>query len=261
MARQLRKDTRFNQAAIAQYQYDPKLYSNPVHPFGFKGHDKTSALSRIGEGYCRLVRNLMFRDGQYFTRDGVITFGDITTNPIVHAQEVILSSGSIYAVMFNTGGVYVLQNGVWSATSGASWSTSDLRAFSLTGWGDSVIFAEDTLGIFRLDFTGLYAKTRLTSLAGVKHLATFDGRIIASLADRVQWSVKNDETDWSGIGSGFEDLRSAMNGRPDGQTAVVPLSDDTALCIRTNSVWLMRTTGNFDAPFVFTLLENGKGCK
>jgi hypothetical protein len=263
MARKLRRNQRFDQGRLDTAQYDPTIYAKPIQPLQLKGHDKSSALSRLPEGVARLVRDLCVRDGEYVTRDGTQALGDAADAAIVHSQEIVLASGSIYNCRFKTNGVQVLQGGVWQAASGAGWNTTDLRNFSITGWGDSVVFAEDTLGIFRLDFTGAYAVTRIKALGGVKHLATFAGRIIASVDDQIVWSIKNDETDWDGLGSGFEDLRSAFGGRPDGQTAVVPISDDTALCIRTNSVWLMTETGDFDAPFRFTRLAdgNGKGCK
>lgn len=263
MARALRKQKRFDQNAIGQAQLDPKIFAAPVRPIELKGHDKSSALSRLGQGVARLVRDLCVRDDQYVTRDGTQALGNAAGAALVHAQEVVLASGSIYNVRFMTTGVEVLQGAAWIATTGAPWVTTDLRPFAITGWGDSVVFADDTQGIFRLDFTGAFAKTLLNFLPGVKHLATFAGRIIASLDDRIVWSVRDDETDWDGIGSGYEDLRSATGGRPDGQTAVVPISDDTALVIRTDSVWLMTQTGDFDAPFRFTRLDegNGKGCR
>lgn len=259
MARSFRSNTRFNQAALAQVQYDPKLYSQPLRLLGFKGHDKTSPLSRLPDGFARLVRDLMFRDSQYVSRDGTMTLGLAAVNPIVHAQEVILSTGSSFPVRFTTSGVEVFQS-TWVPASGAAWTTTDLRNFSMTGWNDSIVFADDTNGIFEMTFTGLFPVTLLIFLAGVKHLTTFAGRIIASLDNRIQWTIKNNQSDWVGIGSGYEDLKSAPGGTPDGQTAVVPLSDDTALMIRTRSVWLMRTTGDFDAPFAFTILTPGKGC-
>jgi hypothetical protein len=260
VARKLRRP-RYNPAYFLQLQNDPKLYSSPIRVVGFKGHDKVSAISRLGEGYCRLVRNLMFRDGQYFTRDGVQDYGDISGGSPVHAQEVVLSNGSVHVLKFCVDNVWLGEGGAWIASAGVPWTTSDLRAFSITGWADTVVFAEDNNGIYQLDFSGVYTKTLLVSLIGVHHLATFAGRIIASLDNKVQWCVKNNQTDWTGLGSGYEDLKSAVGGRPDGQTAVIPISDDTALVLRTSSVWIMRTTGNFDAPFSFTLFDNGKGCR
>lgn len=259
MARSFRAYTRYDQAALAQVQYDPKLYSQPLRLLGLKGHDKTSALSRLPEGYARLVRDVTLRDNQYVSRDGTAALSTAAAAAIVHAQEIILSTGGSFPVRFTTAGVEVFQGG-WTPATGAAWTTTDLRNFSMTGWNDSIVFADDTNGIFEMTFTGAFPITRLIFLAGVKHLATFAGRIIASLDNRIQWTIKNNQTDWAGIGSGYEDLKSAPGGSPDGQTAVVPLSDDTALMIRTRSVWLMRTTGDFDAPFAFTLLTRGKGC-
>lgn len=259
MARSLRTYTRFDQAALAQVQYDPKLYSQPIRLLAFKGHNKTSPLSRLPDGFARLLRDLVFRDSQYVSRDGVAVLSTAAAAAIVHAQEIILSTGGSFPTRFTTAGVEVFQGG-WQAATGVAWTTTDLRNFSMTGWNDSVVFADDTNGIFELKFTGSFPVSLLNPLGGVKHLATFSGRIIASLDNRIQWTIKNDQTNWSGIGSGFEDLKSAPGGTPDGQTAVVPLSDDTALMIRSRSVWLMRTTGDFDAPFAFTILTQGKGC-
>lgn len=256
MARTNRRP-RFNPAYFTQLQNAPAIYSKPIRPFGLKGHDATTAISRLGEGYARLVQNLMFRDGKYVTRDGTETLGDVSAEAIVHALEFALASGGLYKIRFRLTGVDVLLGSVWTNTGGTPWSTTDLRYFSVTGWGDRLVFAEDTLGIYELEFTS-YSKKLLTFLPGVKHLATFGGRILASMDDgSIHWCVKNDETDWAGVGSGYEDFNSA----PAGQTAVLPISDDTALCLRTDSVWIMRTTGDPDVPFSFTRYTPGKGCK
>jgi hypothetical protein len=96
----------------------------------------------------------------------------------------------------------------------------------------------------------------------VIHLATFNGRIMASLVGTtVQWSVKFDHTDWDGLGSGYEDLLSAPGGRPDKQTAIIPISDEAAYCVRSNSIWQLGNTGDFDAPFSFSQVFSGIGTK
>lgn len=261
MPRVLRSSKRFNQALLGQAQLDPELQAVPVRTFGYKGEDKTSPVSRLSDGYARLVRDLMFRDGVYKSRDGLNTLGAAATAAIVNSQEIILSTGTQYPVRWKTNGVEVFNGGVWTATTGLAWSTTNVRPFSMTGWADTVVFAEDTNGIYSLAFTAGFPITQLTTLTNVQHLATFAGRIIASLPDRIQWSVRNDNTDWAGVGSGFEDLRSAAGGRSDSQTAVIPVSDDTAILIRTGSVWQMVQTGDFDAPFQFTRIVEGSGGK
>src|SRR5688500_16271948 len=207
MARSLRTNRRFNPAALASIPIDPRLFSKPVRPFGFKGHDRTSALSRLGEGYCRLVRNLMFRDGMYELRPGTALFGSAAAAPIVHAQEVILSDGSHYPTRFTTTGVQIMAGSTWQAATGESWTSTVNRPFSMVGWADKAIFADDTNGLYELDYKQGHKVSRIVYLVGIHHLTTFANRVIASIDDRVQWCVRGNHLDWDGLGSGRSEER------------------------------------------------------
>jgi hypothetical protein len=76
----------------------------------------------------------------------------------------------------------------------------------------------------------------------------------ASNPSRMAWSVLGDPTDWSGSGSGTQDIQEG-----DGDTLVtaVPLNVNHLICFKQNSIHDMITT---TAPFpVFPLLRN-VGC-
>jgi hypothetical protein len=98
-----------------------------------------------------------------------------------------------------------------------------------------------------------------------KQLSTFSGRVLASGAEgiptRIQWSVKKNSHDWTGIGSGFEDLLDTPGGQIDQQAGVWPLSEGLALIVRSNSIWQMTETGVVDVPFRFSRLYDNLGTR
>lgn len=240
--------------ALAQYQPSEQDLLVPVSCFDFKGMDATSPLNLMQPGVARLIRNLSFRDGVYQARDGSSIIGLKAISDLVYALDVTLQNGTSYTLRFRTDGVDYIVGNNWVPIAGDPFAAGQASQFSFTGWGDTLIVA-GTGKPTAISFDPAAITEIADAPGGIIHLATFGGRVIASLANgRIQWSVKNSSTDWSGLGSGFEDLRSAPGGKPDGQTAIVPITDEIAYCIRTNSIWQMSQTGNFDAPFNFSRL-------
>lgn len=260
MATKMRSQQRFNQNALASQQMPAQIIPDAVRTFALSGENITWPLSRLPDGVSRLVQNLMLRYGKYLIRDSTLVIGAIAGNPVVHAQEVILANGTSLPVRFTTNGIAVFTVGAWTAATGA-FTTTNTAAFSITGWGDTVVFANEANGIYQLAFTAGYPVTVITAVTGIIHLATFASRVIVSFPDLIQWSVKNSSTDYAGLGSGSESLKSSPGGKTDQQTAVVPISDQTALVIRTQSFWIMSTSGDFDAPFSFNVLDQGRGSR
>jgi len=254
MARHSRTNPRWD---TSQYAPTEDVIPRPVVIGGFRGMNTTSPLVSMSPDQLRLVRNLGIRYDAYATRDGTDVIGTISPTELLYATDVFTTDGEYHLCRWRVDGVDVFIDGVWTAAVGDAWTGERFAPFALTGWGDLLLFtAGDGQKVFQLEFLPVPTLTELTdSPVGVLHLTTFNGRVIASVDDgTIAWSVKNDHTDWTGLGSGFEDLRSAPGGKIDQQTAVVPITDETAYCIRTNSVWQMGNTGDFDAPFAFTRL-------
>ena len=261
MARIMRGQPRYDPAALAAYQPPEAMLALPVRPIAAGGENKTFPLSALPNGSGRLVQNLALRYGAYQTRDGTSVIGGIAANKLVAAIEVVTSDGQTHLTRYDTGAVQVFVAGDWADTSGDTWSCSYTSPFAFTGWVDTVLFSSGG-SLFSMDFSVGFPKTIVADApTGIKHLATFAGRIVASLANQIQWTVRDDYTDWSGLGSGYEDIRSAPGGRPDSQTAVVPVSDEVAYVVRSNSFWQMSQTGNFDSPFALSLIWSGAGSK
>lgn len=248
----------------SQYTPTEDLLVRPVPIGGFGGMDTESPLPSMDPQKLRLVRNLVIRYGGYSARDGTDVIGTISGTELVYAVDVTLpESGLAYIVRFRTNGVDVWDGANWVATTGAVFTADPDAPFAITGWNEKLLFTAGIGRIFELSFTAGYPVVELAeSPLDVIHLATFNGRVVASLkGTTVQWSVKFDHTDWDGLGSGYEDLLSAPGGRPDKQTAIVPISDEAAYCVRSNSIWQMGNTGDFDSPFSFSQVYSGIGTK
>lgn len=259
MARNLKSMPRFD---TSQFQPTEDMLVKPVQIGGLRGMNKMVPLPAMQGDLLRLVRNLNVRYGAYQSRDGTETIGTIAGAEILYACDVLLPDGSFYIVRWKTTGVDVFADGVWNATSGDTFTGSRVAPFAITGWNDRILFTAGIGKIFELTF-GPHIVTELSdSPENVIHLATFNSRVMASIfGTQIAWSVKADHTDWNGLGSGFEDLLSAPGGRPDQQTAVVPVTDEVAYCVRSASVWQIGNTGDFDAPFSFSRVWTYIGSK
>lgn len=260
MARRLRPGIRFD---TSQFQPTEDMLTRPIPIGGLRGMNVMSPLPSMAPEYLRLVRNLNVRYGAYQARDGTEVVSTVAGAELLYACDVILPSGGFYIVRFKTTGIDVYADGVWNAASGATFTGSRVAPFAITGWNDRLLFSAGVGRVFELVFEPNFVITELTeSPENVIHLATFNGRVMASLqGTTVQWSAKFDHTDWDGLGSGFEDLLSAPGGRPDQQTAIIPISDELAYCLRTASVWQVGNTGDFDSPFSFTRVWTHVGSK
>jgi len=253
MARKSRVFQRFD---TSQYAPTEEILLKPIPIGGFKGMDKQSPLVNMDPEKLRLVRNTTVRYGAYKTRDGTSATGTVATNDLLYATDVILPDGSYYMVRWRVDGVDVWFDSDWH-TIASTFVGGVNSPFALTGWIDRVVFtAGEGQKLFELTFNPMVVSEITDSPVGIIHLATFNGRVVGSKQEggSVAWSVKNNHTDWTGLGSGEEDLLSAPGGKPDTQTAVVPVTDQVAFCVRSQSVWQMRETGDFDAPFEFSRL-------
>lgn len=263
MARSLRGD--FNQRHdTSGFTPSEDMLLKPIHIGGPRGMDKQTALPLMSAESWRLVRNLVYRYSSLESRDGTSVVGTIAGTELLYAVDVTIpDTDQNFIVRFRTNAVEIWDGVAWQGTTGAVFSGDPDAPFAITGWNNKLLFTAGIGRIFELSFTAGFPLVELAeSPLDVIHLATFNGRILASIkGTTVQWSVKFDHTDWDGLGSGYEDLLSAPGGRPDKQTAIVPISDEAAYCVRSNSVWQMGNTGDFDSPFSFSQLFAGIGSK
>ncbi len=169
-------------------------------------------------------------------------------------------------------------------TTGFQWKLFDDVAFSnWTAYGGAALvigLAADRFSFLRWNATILAmnpdASTALqvltpaahtyVAVAGAPaafHIAGFTNRVVASRVTgnlgRIQWSVKNDSTDWAGLGSGFEDLLAATGSRADIPWSVWPISETQAIVVCEHSLMMMTATDNFDAPFRFSVIAGAEG--
>ena len=253
MARTISGGSRLTQ--LDQFMIPPAILPQPKIYFQPPGGMHTGVrLDMIPPSMGRLVQNLVIRDGAYKTRDAVDFVGAAGDGEVAYATEILLSNGDSWLIRWTETGLEYYDTGSWVGVLNGTLAKSDGASMvTITGWNDTVVFSTQLGKCWLLSFATVPTLTDLTeSPVNVTHLTTFAGRIIASvLGTRIYWTVKNDNTDWTGLGSGFEDLIGSPGGMVDTQCGVVPISDEIAFAIRANRVWQMTQTGNFDAPFAF----------
>lgn len=220
-----------------------------------KGINLEIPLSRLGPDGTPYVNNFKLNPfRRYRVRGGVEALGAAGADAVVGLIVASTEDALEYITRVRKSGVDIYSGAAWVACSGPVLNISDFTFVEFSFWDGKLLFNDPESGLYELDLA-LQTYTLIAAAPKGFHLTTFGGRVIISNivgnSTRIQWPVKNDSTDWSGLGSGFEDMRSAPGGVIDIQQGIFPLTDTEALVIRSSSIWIMQLTGFSDAPFAF----------
>lgn len=225
-----------------------------------QGLDLRHPTSRLGTGLSPNLTNLRLGDDDWFRlRPGTVRLGDLADEEIVALYIFTTSLGTEYILRFRLTGVDYYSGGMWIALTGPTLDMSVYSIVSATAWNDKLDFTTGAAGIYEIDFS-TFSYSLIVGSPVCRHITTFGSRLVASyivtntgdFPSRIQWCVKNDNTDWAGLGSGFDDLLSSPGGVVDTQLGVYPISDTEAIAVRSGSYWTLRLTGFSDAPFEFS---------
>lgn len=230
-----------------------------------EGEDYVTPLSALGLNRSPFVQNLRLDlNGLYRTRHGTEVVSSVAASQICGLAVFSSIWGNDYIVRVTTTGVDIWSGTSWTALTGPALAISPYTIVEFSVWGSTLMFTDGATGLYSIAIaSGAY--TQIVGATVGKHLTTFGGRAVVSYvtqdADtslpgtfptRIEWSVKNNNEDWIGLGSGYEDLLSAPGGTVDIQHGVIPVTDVEAFVIRSSSIWIMNTTGLFDTPYQFT---------
>lgn len=222
-----------------------------------KGLDSYRPPSKIDPNFCEDSVNLLFERGQYQSRLGTRLIGNAAASTVLQSTDLVRANGKKVTIRFCLRHVEVFNylTGAWRSFPVDLHGDED-DLFTWTSWADKLLFSNGVDGIWELDFT-TYIITQVDGAPSAKHLTVFGGRVIATAADglpyRIQWSVKNDYTKWSQAdGGGFEDLFGAPGGLVDEALATIPITDEAAFVLRSQSIWQMSLSGIAIAPFRFS---------
>ena len=220
-----------------------------------QGLDYVTPINSFTPNKARSSNNLRVTSaGKYIVRPGLTVVGGVAGDTQLGVVVASKDTGVEYTVRITSTGVEVSTGSTWQSYSGPTLDIPESARPEFAAWNNKLLFTDQTSGLYEIDFS---AKTySLISAAPVgKHLTVFGGRVVLSnivnYPTRVQWCVKNDNTDWSGIGSGYDDMLSAPGGVVDIQHGVYPITDTEAYVVRASSIWAMSLTGIADSPYEF----------
>lgn len=224
---------------------------------GSRGVDYVSEPTELPAGFLTRMTNVSFHNGVMQSRRPAATYNNtfMPSAELTAVHQFDTSDGTRHLVRFNVSGVEIFRNiaAPWDAVTGITLTSAPSYRVSCIGWGDKLLFTNSRDGVFEVNPVTAVG-TKLTEAVQGHQLAVFGGRVISVRRDRISWSVRNDHTDWTGVGSGYEDLRSVPDGYIGEMLCLHPISDDTALLLRGDSVWIVQQTGFVDAPFRFNRL-------
>ncbi|CAB4164988.1 hypothetical protein UFOVP1537_42 [uncultured Caudovirales phage] len=245
-----------NPAAPGQL-VQPKEFFNPP-----SGLNTTAPISRVDPSEATSLHNLRMDGGWLTQRPGITPYGSTSSDAIVHALVFTSADGTEWLCRWTTTKVQYWSGTVWSNFTGSGFTVTEDAIISTAVWGDKLMFTDNTSGLWQIDFVAS-TYTHLTNAPICRQVSMFDRRAVLSYvsetvgglqATRIRWSVKDDNNDYSGLGSGYEDLVSSSASIVDSQIGVYPINDIDALVVRGGSIWKMSITGYYDAPFSFLLL-------
>lgn len=237
-----------------------------------QGLDLASATNRVGKAFATVAKNVVLNRGYLTSRPGTNTYAASTagsTGTQMQVVNFIRSTGESYVVRFDTDYLYKWTGIAWVKVTGAgpfTGTTTDYWTF--TAWNDTLIVSNGVDGTYTVDVVA-GTMAIIAAAPAAKQLTTWAGRLIASYTvesglgygNRVKWSVKNSSTDWTGFGSGYEDMLSTPGGEVDMLMGVYPVTEEAAFVVRSNSIWQISQTGQSDLPFRFTRVYNQLGCR
>lgn len=250
----------------------PGLIVSPLRYWSpSSGVNYLSPTNRLSLSEAAEVLNMRLRAGSWKSRPGTVLVGANTPSSAGNTMAVLKFidiTGVGHLIAFTTTVVLELRGTAWTAIpDGPALTGTTSDPFAWTVFGNTLIFSNGVDGLFELSFTtGVI--TLITEGPSAKWLTTFDGRVIAANVrdphrspSRLRWSAKNDSFAWEDedIGSGFDDLLSTPGGIVDHQYGIYPITDFTALAVRSQTIWQIEQTENVDAPFRFSRLYDDLG--
>ncbi len=220
-----------------------------------RGMIKNKPVTQLKPGEAWSIKNMRWYDAAYRTRDGATNIGDQLDDPICCVLLYTNASVGDYIVAATTLGFMIWNGSTWEPSVGPALTATADTYFSMTQWAADMIYANGVDAIGRIT-PGSLVHSVLTGAPVAMSVTNFGRRIIATNIDnfpeRIQWSVANNNNDWVGLGSGYEDLLAAPGGVVDAALVTVPITDEVAMVVRRRSIWSMSRTGFSDAPFSFS---------
>ncbi len=237
-----------------------------------KGINNLAKLSQIPNEYAVDITNLMLDEGFLRSRLGIEALG----SPDDRVQAILSftpADGAGVLIRLRTDGADTWNGSDWLPVVDVVLNGNPTDRFTWTGWGNELLFCNGADKI--ISFNALTGEVVvLDESSPAKQISSFNGRVIASAVTdgafyghRVRWCEKLDNRQWKqdtttdAIGAGFEDLLASPGGRVDEVMGTFPLSDETSLMVREQSLWMMLTTGDVDAPFRFSRLTGEIGTR
>lgn len=255
---------------IPGLRVDPVPYFSPP-----RGLNNLAPLSRVPNEFTPHIRNLVLDEGVLRSRLGTIQMGsEVALGADTMAVLMFTAQDGISAIIRVTTQHLWTWGGLgWNQVFGLSFNGGLEDRFTWTGWGNELLI---TNGIDKIRSYNIMSGEPkiLEESPPARHITSFNGRVIASavvdgsfLPYRTQWCVKLNHEDWTAetttdaIGAGEEDLLAVPASYVDEVMGVFPVTDDTALMVRENSLWLMFNTGDVVAPFRFSRMIGAKGSR
>jgi hypothetical protein len=164
----------------------------------------------------------------------------------------------------NPDGLFVYNNSTWDGTwlphYGGLTYPYDTAAF-----GQYLVIADAHGKLMSWNAEGDFSTsvTEITDAPNASTIINFGDRIVAAGIDehplKLQWSVRNDHTDWTGVGSGYEELFGGAGAESDRLMKLVCVNDEVAVIFRERSLQHIIVTGIALTPFRFSRVEGGRG--
>jgi hypothetical protein len=215
---------------------------------------------KVRKGSLEVATNVRVRDGQAKRRPGTTTYQGATENEVVLGLHSFSTEFYSLLVRITTARISV-DEGAGSWTNYATGTFG--RRFTSAPFVDDLYLANGESAIRRVIFSAGTAAP-MADAPAARYITNFADRIVGGNVSggagyQIIWPVNGDPTDWTGVGSGEENLVTGVSDLSDDIVGLFG-SERVMIILREKSIWTASRLPYADAPFKFEPAFSGFGC-
>lgn len=223
--------------------------------------------SQMPQGAFREIRNGRVRDNWVGRRPGTAELIAKPDSNVVLKVATFEGERHDWVTRVSDSGIHATHDSSqWFTMSGTkTWPHHpQFDRTQFLGW---LYLTEPSSRVIQVDFEKKEYK-ELSDAPKARFITTFAERLVVAAVGsqsggvspvRIAWSVNGDPTDWTGVGSGRENLIQNPSDFGDAITGIFGLGD-RAVVLRERSIWHITRQPIAAAPFRFTAIVTGLGC-
>lgn len=224
--------------------------------------------SEIADNESPDMSNFRFFKKRMRKRQGHAVKGQNLIDPIMLLDDLAKADGVRHSLALTTKKLFKFNTGadLWNEitrTVPAPFTGSDSDNFNGAVIQDKYAFSQGVDPIMITDGGTTYSVINAGTAPPAKYMVSFAGRLIIAhtvetgldIPTMVRWPVRNNVLDWTGLGSGFQNI----NDTPDAVMGLSVIANSVCIIYKERNIFQMVETGQLGNPFAFNRHVIGTG--